>query len=82
MVSISDVQGLLARMLRVRVPVGFPRNPEAPEYRICAETSLAGELLDFAPRVSLIDGLGHVVRSLAETEDAEGVAFARAGRDE
>jgi UDP-glucose 4-epimerase len=82
MVSISDLQRMVAGVLRIPVPAGLPRNPEALVSRICADTTLAGELLDFAPRVSLMDGVGQVIRSLAEAEEPEGVAFEPVGLDE
>jgi nucleoside-diphosphate-sugar epimerase len=82
MVAISDVLSILADLLRTPVTAGFPRNQDTPVYRICAQTTLATELLDFAPRVSLIAGLARMVRSLTEAEQFERAALAPVGLDD
>jgi UDP-glucose 4-epimerase len=71
MEGMSDVLNILAHFLRTPVVPGFPHNPDAPPRRICADTALAAELLDFVPRVSLTAGLARVVQSLAEAEHLE-----------
>jgi UDP-glucose 4-epimerase len=71
MVTIGDVVNTLGSLLKARgVPSVFRAGDGTPE-RICAETTLASELLDFTPRVSLTDGLARVVRALEESEDPD-----------
>jgi nucleoside-diphosphate-sugar epimerase len=82
MVSIDDTRHILADLLRVTVVPGLSRNLESPPRSICASTALAGELLDFTPRLSLIAGLGRVVRWMAESEDVESSALAPVSHDE
>jgi nucleoside-diphosphate-sugar epimerase len=82
MVAISDVLGILANLLQTSVSPGFPRNPDTPVYRICGQTTVARELLDFTPRVSLIAGLARTVRSLTEAEQPERAALAPVGSDD
>ncbi len=81
MMSIEEVQHIVANLLKTPVPTPRPRLPGAQAYQMCARTSLASELLDFTPRVSLIAGLAEVVRSIAEEEQPER-ALASAGLDE
>jgi len=81
MMSIDEVQHIVAKLLKTSVPTPRPRLPGARAYQMCARTSLASELLDFTPRVSLIAGLAHVVRSIIEEEQPER-ALAPAGLDE
>jgi nucleoside-diphosphate-sugar epimerase len=82
MAGIGDVLHILADLLRTVVVPGFPRNPDAQPRLICASTATAAELLDFAPRVSLIAGLARVVRSMAEGEGVERPALAPVGLDD
>ncbi len=80
MVAISDVLSILSQLVRVPVRTGFPRTLETPVYRMCAETTLASELLEFVPRVSLVAGLARVVNALeAQPERA---ALAPVGSDD
>lgn len=81
MASINDVLSILADLLRTVVVSGSPQSYDTP-HQICAQTALATELLDFAPRVSLIAGLARVVRSLAEAEQPERPALAPVGLDD
>jgi len=81
MMSIDEVQHIVANLLKTSVPTPRPRLPGVQAYQMCARTSLASELLDFTPRVSLIAGLAHVVRSITEEEQPER-ALASAGLDE
>lgn len=81
MMSIDEVQHIVAKLLKTSVPTPRPPLPGAQTYQMCARTSLASELLDFTPRVSLIAGLAEVVRSIAEEEQPER-ALASAGLDE
>ncbi|HKW94408.1 MAG TPA: NAD-dependent epimerase/dehydratase family protein [Methylomirabilota bacterium] len=82
MVAISDVMGILANLLRTSVITGFPRNADAPVYRIGAGTALATELLDFTPRVSLIAGLARMMRSVNDAEQQEPAALEPVGLDD
>jgi len=81
MMSIEEVQHIVASLLKTSVPASSPRHPEAPLYQMCARMSLASELLEFTPRISLIAGLARVVRSVTEEEQPER-ALAPAGLDE
>jgi nucleoside-diphosphate-sugar epimerase len=80
MVSIRDVQGIIGDLLGTPVRRGIPPNGDAPVYQICAQTTLARELLDFAPRVSLVAGLAEMVRSV--TEAAHPATLAPVGFDD
>ena len=81
-VCISDVLGVLSNLLQCPVISGLPRDLDATPSRICAQTTLGAELLDFAPRVSLIAGLARTLRYRNEAEQPERAALAPAGRDE
>jgi UDP-glucose 4-epimerase len=81
MISIDDVQHIVADLLKTTVPPPRSRPLGTQPYQMCARTSLASELLDFTPRVSMIAGLAHVVRSIAEEEQPER-ALAPAGLGE
>jgi len=80
MVAISDVLSILSQLVRVPVTAGFPRNLDTPVYRMCAETTLATELLEFEPRVSLVAGLARVVSALEG--HPERAALAPVGSDD
>ena len=81
MVTIGDALAIVAGLLQTPVTAADgPRTEEAAPYRICADTALARELLDFTPKVSLVAGLARMVRSLTGTEELERTAFAPAGR--
>jgi len=82
MVPISAVVDILGDLLRTSVSPRFRQNHDAPAYRMCAETALAGELLDVVPRVSLIAGLARTVRSLVEAEEPAQATLAPVGRDD
>jgi nucleoside-diphosphate-sugar epimerase len=82
MVTIGDVLGILGNLLRTPVSGTVPRNGDSPVQRMCAETTLATELLDFTPRVSLIAGLARTIRSLAEADQPERTALEPVGRDD
>ena len=82
MVAMGDVLGILRNLLRTPVSTGAPRNGDSPVQRICAETTLAAELLDFVPRVSLIAGLARTVRSLVDAAQPERAALEPVGRDD
>ena len=68
MTSVADVRGILADLLRV-APVSGARTGGAPRpHGICTRSAVAGELLDFVPRVSLIGGLARVVSARSRSE--------------
>jgi len=65
------------------VPVaGVSRTPGAEPQRICAQITLAAELLDFTPRVPLIAGLARTIQSFNELEYAERASLARVAPDD
>jgi nucleoside-diphosphate-sugar epimerase len=78
MTGMGDAAGMLADLLQTGTVPAFQRNSDVVPYKICAQTTLAAELLDFIPRVSLLSGLARVVRSLSEVEPPERPAFAPA----
>jgi nucleoside-diphosphate-sugar epimerase len=82
MTSISDVLGIAADLLRTVPVAAFPRNWDAEPRRVCAQTTLAAELLDFIPRVPLIAGLARTIQFFNELEYAELPALARATPDD
>ncbi len=82
MASIGDVVNILTDLLRPVPPPVLPRNSETEAREVWAQTTLAAELLDFVPRVSLIAGLARTIRSLNELEYAEVPALARASLDD
>jgi hypothetical protein len=75
------VLNILANLLQTLVVPGFPRNQDVQPQQIAAQISLAAELLDFTPRVSLIAGLAHVVGVLADGDQAERDALTSVGLD-
>jgi nucleoside-diphosphate-sugar epimerase len=81
MMTIEGLQHIVANLMKTSVPAPLARHSDAQRHQMCAQTSLASELLDFTPRISLIAGLARVVRSMAEEEQPER-ALAPAGLDE
>ncbi len=82
MVTIGDVRGILANILRTDLATGFLQDSDVSVYRMCAGIGLATELLGFTPRVSLIAGLARTVRAVGEEEQRERRALARVGLDD
>jgi hypothetical protein len=82
MVSVGDVLSILANLLQTPAVSGAPRDPHASIYRICGQTALASELLDFSPRVSLVSGLAQVIQSVVEAEQPARAALAPVGFDD
>lgn len=82
MVSIGDLVGILASLLRISVRPAFRSDPGATAHQIAAATSLATELLDVTARVSLVAGLARLIRMSAETDQPGVRAFAPVGMDE
>ena len=73
---------ILADLLRTSVVAGVSRSSDGKPRHIIAETSRAAELLDFAPRVSLVAGLARLVRVLTEADQPERPALAPVGLDD
>lgn len=82
LVTIGEALNIIADLMRMPVVSGKLRNPDAQPHRICAQMALAGQLLDFTPRVPLIAGLARVIRSRAEAEQLERPALAKVGLDD
>jgi nucleoside-diphosphate-sugar epimerase len=82
MVAMSDALGILSNLLRTPVVSGIPKSADGPVQRMCADTTLATELLDFTPRVSLVAGLARMITSMDEAAEPERAALEPAGRDD
>jgi len=82
MVAITDVLGILSNLLRTPPTTALEKAGARPVQRICAETTLATELLDFVPRTSLVAGLARMIAGLDETEQPERAALEAVGRDD
>jgi hypothetical protein len=76
------VLSILRDLLRTPIATALPKSAGGPVLRICAETTLATELLDFAPRVSLVAGLARMITSMDEAEQPERAALEPVGRDD
>jgi UDP-glucose 4-epimerase len=81
MVAARDVWGILTDLLGTVMVGGGSADRGLPPRQMCAQTTLATELLGFVPRVSLVAGLARLVASVGATEDAEQRALARIGPD-
>jgi nucleoside-diphosphate-sugar epimerase len=82
MLSIGELQRIAADLLKASVVPGFPKQRDSLPVQLCARTTLASELLDFTPRVSVIAGVARLLRSLAEYEEPEPRALAQAVRND
>jgi nucleoside-diphosphate-sugar epimerase len=71
MLTVGDVRATLANLLRTPTADGVQGSADVAVSRIFADTTLAQELLDFSPRVSLVAGLARMIRWLDETEQIE-----------
>jgi nucleoside-diphosphate-sugar epimerase len=78
MATIREILDILTDLLRPAALPAWPRTSGAGPWRVCAQTALAAQLLEFTPRVSLIAGLARTIQSLNELEYVELPAFARA----
>jgi nucleoside-diphosphate-sugar epimerase len=81
MTTISDLVHILADLLRTSVVTGVSRTWDSKTRNVTAETSRAAELLEFAPRTSLVAGLARLVRVLTEADQPEHSALAQVGLD-
>lgn len=82
MVALGDVRAILGNLLQTPITTAIQKGAASPLHRICAHTTLATELLDFSPRVSLIAGLARMISSMDEADQPERAALAQVGRDD
>lgn len=82
MLSIGELQRIAAELLKTSVVPGDPKNRDRQPVQLCARTTLASEVLDFTPRVSMIAGMARVLRFMADQEEPEHRALAQAVRTE
>jgi nucleoside-diphosphate-sugar epimerase len=82
MLSIGELQRITADLLKTSVVPGYAKNRDSQPVQLCARTTVASEVLDFTPRVSVIAGMARVLRSLADDDEPEHRALAQAVRDE
>ena len=82
MVSIGDLVGMLASLLGISVRPTFRSEAGSTVHKMSAEMSLATELLEVSPRVSLATGLARLIRISAETDEPGVRAFAPVGMDD
>jgi len=82
MVSVDDVRGILADLLRVSAVSGSRPDVGTRRHGIRTRSELAVELLDFSPRVSLIGGLARVVSGMSLGERSEYPKLAPVGHDD
>ncbi len=66
--TIRDTLRILADLLRTSVVPSRPPESETQPYEMCADIKLAGELLDFTPRVSLVSGLARLLQALSGSD--------------
>jgi nucleoside-diphosphate-sugar epimerase len=79
MATIRDTLSILADLLRTSVVPSGPHGPETQPYQMCADIKLAGELLDFTPRVSLVSGMARLLQALSESRAAADAPLAPIG---
>jgi nucleoside-diphosphate-sugar epimerase len=79
MVAIGDVLAILADLLEMPVTRADTATAAAVPHRICASMTLAADLLEFTPKVSLIAGLARLVRSTEASGAPELAALAPVG---
>lgn len=82
MVSVGDMVGMLASLLRISVRPAFRSVAGSTVHHISAAMSLATELLEVTPRVSLVAGLARLIQMSADTDHPGVRAFAPVGMDE
>jgi nucleoside-diphosphate-sugar epimerase len=82
MTAISDILSALTNLLQVPPVPALARNPDREPSCSYAHTGVAAELLDFAPRVSLIAGLARMLQFTADAERLEQAPFAPVGLDD
>lgn len=79
LVSIGDLLVMLGNLLQTSTKARMRLSPESGPHQMCARMSLAAELLDFEPRVSLVDGLARLVRFMTESQHVEPHVLAQVG---
>jgi nucleoside-diphosphate-sugar epimerase len=82
LVSGGDVLSILGGLLGTPMAAAVTANAAGTPHGTCADTTLAAELLDFAPKVSLVAGLARLVRALVEVDEPHLPALAPAGLDD
>jgi nucleoside-diphosphate-sugar epimerase len=82
LVSVADVVSILGGLLGTPMAAAVTPKAEGTPRGTCADTTLAAELLDFAPKVSLVAGLARLVRSLVEADEPQPAALAPVGLDD
>lgn len=80
--TVRDVLNILHDLLRIPGTPDFRTRLASEPEHIAAEVSLASELLDYAPRVSLNAGLARMLRSMSDVDSAEARALAEVGLDD
>ncbi len=80
--AIGEVMSIVGDLLRTPVVRGCSAKADGAVGGICAQTSLANELLDFSPRVSLVAGMARMVRWVVETQEPAGAALAPVGSND
>lgn len=77
-----EILGILNRLLRTDVVPRLARPREEPLSFARADGGLAGELLGWAPRVSIVTGLAHAVQFFSEADQQDEPLLAEVGSRE
>jgi len=80
--SMGDVLHILSDLMKTAGVTDFSGSADSQPHVVCADTTVASELLGFVPRVSLVSGLARVVRSMSDEEAIERAALAPIGLDD
>jgi nucleoside-diphosphate-sugar epimerase len=79
MTTIRETMSVLADLLRTPVAPSVPYEPGTQAHQMCADIKLAGELLNFTPRVSLVSGMARLVQALADSQAGADASLVSAG---
>jgi UDP-glucuronate decarboxylase len=60
-ITIGELAEQIVSMTGARSPIDYQPAPRDDPYRRCPDISLAGERIDWVPRVGLEEGLKHTV---------------------
>ena len=82
MLTIGELQRIAADLLKTSLVPGYPKQRDSRPVQLCARTTVASEVLDFTPRVSVIAGIARVLRSRADAPEPVHRALAQAARHE
>ena len=77
-----EILGILNRLLRTDAVPRLARPREEPLSFARADGGLAGELLGWAPRVSIVTGLAHAVQFFSEADQQDEPLLAEVGSRE